>query len=70
MSAHARPEREEVMAPERRSYPRCDALMPLREKNRRTLVVQQDAVRLLNHLRAPASLIRSRQENTVQFLRA
>ena len=45
-TARARPEREQVMAPERQSCPGCGAFMPLRYDNHRTLVTLAGAVRL------------------------
>ena len=45
-SARARPEREEVMAPERQSCPGCGSFMRLRYDNHRTLVTLSGSVRL------------------------
>ena len=45
-TARARPEREEVMAPERQTCPGCGAFMPLRYDNHRTVVMLSGAVRL------------------------
>ena len=45
-SARARPEREQVMIPERKNCPGCGAFMPLRYDNHRTVVGLAGAVRL------------------------